>query len=277
MTKGPQRMFQRMSALFKRAHPVQSQAAPGGIYAPARQVETLDDCYFYHTVELPEFGLIEGEWDLRNGVEAYLGNIDPAGMRILEVGTANGYLCFEMERRGADVVAYDLSDEYDWDIVPFGGSIDQKLRAERRKRIRQLNNAWWLTHRLLHSRAKVVYGTAYTIPEAIGPVDTATFGCILLHLRDPFLALQRAAVLARQTLVVTDVMPGWGDETNNHPLTFIPDPANPDMNDSWCYLAPGLVERYLHILGFPRTAISYHQPLFQGHPAPLYTVTGSRT
>ncbi|NCC50202.1 MAG: hypothetical protein EOM20_03205 [Spartobacteria bacterium] len=245
------------------------------IYAPPRRIENLEECYFYHTIDLPGHGVIEGEWDLRAGVDEYLGHVPLDGRRVLEVGTANGFLCFAMEARGAEMVAYDLSDEYDWDIVPFGGGIAEDLRRERKQRIRQLNNAWWLTHRLMNSRAKVCYGTAYTIPEAIGPVDIATFGCILLHLRDPFLALQRAAALARDTIIVTDVMPGWGDPNNKLPMTFIPDPAQPQMNDSWWYLSPEQVSRFLGVLGYPHTTITYHQQPFKDGRVPLYTVVGS--
>jgi len=42
------------------------------------------------------------------------------------------------------------------------------------------------------SRARMVYGSVYAIPTAIGAVDVATFGSVLLHVRDPFIALQNA-------------------------------------------------------------------------------------
>src|SRR5262245_36618662 len=79
-----------------------------GPYAVPRTVTDPADCYFYHTMEIPGHGLVEGEWDLRPGVEAYLGGIDFRGKRVLEVGTASGFLCFQMEARGAEVVAFDL-------------------------------------------------------------------------------------------------------------------------------------------------------------------------
>ena len=39
-------------------------------------------------------------------------------MRALEVGTWDGFWAFEMERRGAEVVALDLDDERDLDWPP---------------------------------------------------------------------------------------------------------------------------------------------------------------
>src|SRR5262249_7054365 len=76
------------------------------------------DCYFYHTMEIPGHGLVEGEWDLRAAADAYLGGVDFRGRRVLEIGTASGFLCFTMERRGAEVVAFDLSPEHAPDLIP---------------------------------------------------------------------------------------------------------------------------------------------------------------
>jgi SAM-dependent methyltransferase len=40
------------------------------IFATPRKVEDVADCYFYHTMELPGHGVIEGrEWDLRGRVD----------------------------------------------------------------------------------------------------------------------------------------------------------------------------------------------------------------
>ena len=54
-------------------------------------------------------GTITGEWDLRANVRAYLGGVALQGKRVLEIGTASGFLCFAMERMGAEVISYDLS------------------------------------------------------------------------------------------------------------------------------------------------------------------------
>src|SRR5438445_4191084 len=83
------------------------QTSPqASIYASPRIVTDLSDCYFYHTMDVPGYGQIVGEWDLREGIRAYLGDVDFRGRRVLEMGTANGFVCFHMEREGADVVAY---------------------------------------------------------------------------------------------------------------------------------------------------------------------------
>src|SRR4051794_38706299 len=172
-------------------------------YAAPRTVTDLADCYFYHTMEVPGHGLVEGEWDLRAGVDAYLGGVELRGRRVLEIGTASGFLCFEMERRGADVVAFDLAPDQIPDLVPSAADPDQRA-CEHREHMHRLTNGFWLCHRAFASRARVVYGNVYAVPEQIGPVDVATFGCVLLHLRDPFLALSSALRITRQTAIVTE-------------------------------------------------------------------------
>jgi len=90
------------------------------IFATPQKVEDLADCYFYHTMELPGRGVIEGQdWDLRGRVDEYLGNVDFAGQRVLEIGPASGFLTFEMEKRGADVISVEVTDEHGWDFVPY--------------------------------------------------------------------------------------------------------------------------------------------------------------
>jgi 2-polyprenyl-3-methyl-5-hydroxy-6-metoxy-1,4-benzoquinol methylase len=71
-------------------------------------VESAADCDFYHVMELPGVGRVGDQWDLRGTVDAYLGDFDFQGKRALDVGAASGFLTFEMEKRGASVVSFDL-------------------------------------------------------------------------------------------------------------------------------------------------------------------------
>ena len=179
------------------------------VYATPRVVERLEDCWFYHTIDLPGLGTVPGEWDLRGGLDDYLGGVSVRGKRVLEVGTASGFLCFAMEQRGAEVVAFDLAPGKVCDLIPLAAHPDLGGLAEGLAPFyERLRNSYWFCHRALNSSAKVVYGSVYDLPAGIGPVDVSTFGCILLHLRDPFLALANAARFARETVVVTDVLHG---------------------------------------------------------------------
>ena len=81
---------------------------------------------------------------------------------------------------------------------------------------------------LYKSNAKMVYATVYEIPDAIGEFDICTFGCILLHLRDPFLALQRASSHAKEMIIITDRPNQVANEDNNNcikhrTIRFLPD------------------------------------------------------
>lgn len=265
-------------------------------YAPPREIENVDDCLIYHTIELPSFGVLEGQWDLRPRVDEYLGRVPLVGMRVLELGTANGFLCSEMERRGADVVAYDLSENVGWDLVPYGGGRSDDYVSGHRKHIRMLNNAWWLTHRELKLNARVVYGSVYEVPKEIGKVDVALFGSILLHLRDPFLALQKAVELEPGTVIVTDRVPediilyrnvverfldrlrGRSNAVIRPHLRFLPDPNTKEPEDTWWQISPELISRFLQVLGYPQTEVTYHNQYCELTKCelPLYTVVGRR-
>jgi hypothetical protein len=53
------------------------------LFAVPLRVKNVSDCYFYHTMELPGHGVMQGEWDLRRGVDEYLGNVGFAARRVL--------------------------------------------------------------------------------------------------------------------------------------------------------------------------------------------------
>ena len=78
------------------------------LFAEPEAVASADDCYFYHVMEIPGHGLVGGEWDLRAGVDDYLGGVDLSAQRVLEIGPASGFLTFHMETAGAAVVSIEL-------------------------------------------------------------------------------------------------------------------------------------------------------------------------
>ncbi|HEX3464299.1 MAG TPA: hypothetical protein VHS78_09665 [Candidatus Elarobacter sp.] len=252
-------------------------------YAEPIAVASIGECYYYHTMDVPGVGLVRGEWDLRGGVDAYLGDEPVTGKRVLEVGTASGFLCFEMERRGAEVVAYDLGSGDAWDVVPFAGRDDAAEAAERSRHIERLNKSWWFNHAAFGSRARVVYGTVYAIPESIGKVDVCTFGSILMHLRDPFLALQRAAALSPRTMIVTE--PAWrrspralveGRARRRSPL-FLPNAQTGEPRDAWWAFTPESVSNMLGILGYRTDRVVRHTQLYRDRRTPMFTVVATRS
>ena len=251
-------------------------------FAPERHVIRLEDCLFYHSMELPGIGLVSGDWDLRGAETAYLGHIDLHGRTVLEIGPASGYLSFWMERQGSRVVVYELDDHQEWDLVPYHNADLLGVRRQRTEAIRRLNNSWWFARERMRAKARCVYGSVYDLDESVGQFDIVTLNSVLLHLRDPFLALQRAAARCTEQLVVTDVSerqfagskPGLGSELCMH---FIPRAAIHSPLDAWWYIPSVLTKEILSILGFASVEISHHQHKFKdGHFWDFYTAVGTR-
>ena len=248
------------------------------IYTEPRSVSDLKDCYFYHTMDLPGIGKIEGNWDLRPNLKKYLGGVDFRGRRVMDVGCASGILSFYLEKQGAEVVSFDLDKNRDWDMVPFA-KWDQfeHIAADRKSIIDRLNNAYWLAHRLFDSKAKVVYGSVYAIPAAIGPVDIAVYGSILLHLRDPFLALQSGLRLTTDSVIVSEILRGQHKKTTEPFLGFLPNAKTVEPKDTWWDIRPEWAVRAIGVLGFEDVKINYHTQRYEGRDIELYTIVGKRT
>jgi tRNA (mo5U34)-methyltransferase len=154
-----------------------------------------DNPAWYHTIDLPPGVTTPGAVDLR-GVAARMLPADLSGMRALDVGTFDGFWAFEMERRGAEVVALDVERVEAAEWPPAS-------RSEMERRAREwgvdLGRGFKLAAELLESRARRVVCNVYDLDaEAIdGPVDFAFSGAILLHLRDPVKALERVRSVLR--------------------------------------------------------------------------------
>jgi len=215
---------------------------------PPSSLPSPDDCTFYHTIDLPGLGTQAGPWDLRGTVEPYIGRLDFTGKRVLDVGAANGFLTFEMERRGADVVSFDLPSGGKWDIVPFAGMEERvaELRALYQAAVPRRTKAYWLAHALLRSRAKLYLGDVYQLPLELGRFDAAMVGMILGHLKDPFGALVSISRLVRETIVVTEV----ALRHEGAFAYFMPDAAVAHDTASWWATSEDLRTRMLGVLGF---------------------------
>ncbi|HEV2821244.1 MAG TPA: hypothetical protein VGW11_12135 [Solirubrobacteraceae bacterium] len=107
----------------------------------------------------------------------------------MDIGTFDGFWAFELERRGAQVVAIDVetADQAQWPPIHR-----KRLEAAEDRDI-QLGRGFAIAREALRSRVqRVVCPVGELTPEAIGgPVRHAFLGALLLHLRDPVGALER--------------------------------------------------------------------------------------
>ena len=167
------------------------------LFAQPLLVNSLDDCHFYHTTEIPGIGLVEASWDLREGVAAYLGNVDFSGKRVLEIGPASGFLTIYMEQRGAEVVSVELpvGEGYSWDYVPYAGLELDTIQTEQTKMMSKLINSFWFCHERFQSKAKVYNGSAYNLPAELGEFDIAVCAAVLTHMQNPTEVLANCAKL----------------------------------------------------------------------------------
>ena len=221
-------------------------------YVTPQDVTSIDECSFYHVMDLPGHGTVGDTWDLRQTIDDHLGRFDFAGQRVLDVGAASGFLTFAMERRGASVVSFDIRDGSDWDCVPYASPrFDrQELIGRLQWHIPRIKKAYWFAHRVLGSRARAYYGNIYDFPAGLGDFDVVNFGMVLPHLRDPFRALQSASRLSRKWAIVTH----QSVETAEPIMRFFPDPETCVDPLAWWGISEGCMERMLGVLGFEVTS-----------------------
>ena len=248
--------------------------------APVRSGLSLADCDFYHTVDIPGHGAVQGQWDLRGREADYLGHTALAGRSVLEIGPASGHLSFWMEAKGAEVTAFDLSEDGAWDFVPFHGLDLQAANAARKQHLRRLQNSWWFLREARKAKAEAVYATVYDIEPSLGAFDVVTLNSVLLHLRDPMGAMIKAASVCARTLVITEVAEAhyhrrapW--KRDPKALSFLPQADRPESYDAWFVLPTGAVVEMMRILGF-KTTLTHHRQSYQSGQFRMYTVVGER-
>lgn len=171
-----------------------SATTPAGTLGALR--ERLESIDWYHTQELAPGVITPGMFDLRPYVRRYGIPEDLSGMRALDVGTFEGFWAFELERRGATVVALDVDRLQQLDWPPGLRPEEDSVRGE----------GFQLAKRAFDSGVERVGGTIYeATPEALGGTfDLVFIGSVTIHLRDPMLALERLAALTHGRLIFAD-------------------------------------------------------------------------
>ena len=227
-------------------------------FAEPRVVANTDSCWFYHTMDLPGTGLVEGHWDLRGRLNDYLGGVALNGRRVLDVGTASGFLSFGMEQEGAQVTSFDTERVENYNVVPFWNNLYTLnypcWREETSKFLEKLRNSYWFAYGALNSACERYEGDVYDIPEEVGQFDVVVVGQILVHLRDPLAALASVAKRCRHTLVIAEGM----DPTEVPLANFHPRFESHGPDSSWWQYSRGLYSEFLQILGFKDLHFTSH-------------------
>jgi tRNA (mo5U34)-methyltransferase len=173
-----------------------AEPAPPSVAADARaRVEAMS---WYHTIDLAPGLTTPGWFDLRAHVPRYGLPERMDGMRVLDVGTWDGFWAFEMERRGAEVVALDVDHEEEYDWPPRRRPAEPKALDR--------GAGFRLAREILGSKVERIACNIYeATPERLGGTFDLVFcGAVLLHLRDQLLALERFAGLCRGRLILAD-------------------------------------------------------------------------
>jgi tRNA (mo5U34)-methyltransferase len=159
---------------------------------------------WYHTMELAPGVNTPGFFDHRPLLDRLPIPASLAGRRCLDIGTFDGFWAFEMERRGAtDVVAADILDPLAWDW-PAGAD---PLAIEAIERRKEAGRGFQIAARALGSKVEKIEASVYDLsPEGHGKFDFVFMGSLLLHLRDPILALERARAVCRDLFLTIDAV-----------------------------------------------------------------------
>ncbi len=144
----------------------------------AAQIQDLETLGWYHTIEFPDGRIAKGLQSV-DQLRARIAQFDlPAnlsGKRVLDIGAWDGWFSFEMERRGAEVVAIDRAANTRFLVAKreLGSNVD---------------------HRVLD--------LLDASPDNLGTFDIVLFFGVLYHSKHPLLALERACALSRDVVCV---------------------------------------------------------------------------
>ena len=230
--------------------------------AQPRHVENPDDCFFYHTMDLPGFGEVRGHWDLRGRFDEYISGVGLGGKSVIDVGAATGFLSFSAEECGATrVLSFDIADPRQQTFLPFKDKLYSRDPArwaeEYGAEIERWKNSYWLCHRLLGSKAEVYYGNIYDLPGGLGQFDVAIVGSVLEHLSDQITALASIARLTKETIVIVSPLL----ETAERIASFGALADHPENDFTWWIYSEGVYREVFEMLGFSIARITkaeYH-------------------
>jgi O-methyltransferase len=233
-----------------------------GLVSRPDQYPSFDQCDFYHVMSLEDV-TTRGQWDLRGTVDEYLGHFSFAGKRVLEIGPASGFLTFEMEKRGAEVLAIEVTDEPGWDYVPYPAEALRHRFEARAGHMARIKNSFWYGHRATGSRARVYYGDVYQLPPELGHFDVAVTAAVLLHCRWPLQVIEQC-VAKSDAIIIVDL---FDESLEGRPVCQLQPNATNMSYDTWWSFSTDLLREWLGVLGLHVDSLTTHSQSFTGDPA----------
>jgi tRNA (mo5U34)-methyltransferase len=161
---------------------------------------------WYQSLRLPGGIITPGNFDTLAELERVPLPPSLAGKRCLDIGTADGFWAFEMERRGArQVLAIDLRDpsKMDWPGAPKSVEEMRSIMGPALGKHRGFDIAHDAYGSSVEWRQMSVYELT---PENVGMFDFAFVGSLLLHLRDPVGALAAVRTVLSGELLSVDAL-----------------------------------------------------------------------
>lgn len=229
----------------------------------------IDSHLWYHTIELAPGVVTPGWFDLRPVVDR-LPWPDVRGKRCLDVGTYDGFLAFEMERRGAaEVVAIDIDDHNEWDWPPdvraTGGENLAKLAGPEKGR------GFRIAKDALGSKVERKAVSAYDLsPALMGMFDVVTCGSLMLHLRDPLGALEAIRTVCGGEFMSIEQIDLWMSVRHRRTPVHVLNGSGPLCQ----WFVPNLAghRRMVFAAGFEilRATRPYVEPFGVSHPPPAH-------
>jgi tRNA (mo5U34)-methyltransferase len=198
-------------------------------YIAAWHGEYLDKGW-WHSFELPDGSRIDGVCDLdalKRRIAQFPIPTDLRGKRVLDVGAWDGWFSFEMERRGAEVLAIDR-----WDNPRF-----HEIR------------------RLLGSRVEYREMDVYDLdPSRVGTFDIVLFLGVLYHVKHPLLALERVCSVATDMAIVESF--ALKEQTDRNLLEFFESDEFGGEFDNWFAPTPACLTALCRTAGFARAELT---------------------
>ena len=257
------------------------------------------NCYFYHVQEIPGLSKpTKGLFDLRKNIDQLLGNCTFKNKKVLELGPASGFITFYLESLGAKMTCIDLSIKKDKpDIVPHANVNLKKKQIELMKEISKTRNAFWFAHKQHKSKAKLIETHINNLTKSTLMHDYGLVATVLLHIQNPFLALQKISSRVKEKMIISDFIHDNGIVSSKHRIkisnitksilsnyfnknTFIKFiPRNNVSNLSyvtWWKLSPASIVEIMRVLGFEKEKYLEHIQYCNNKPHDMYTIVFKR-